>query len=163
MVYKRRMSQVRSPPNWDSRGKSCLLRKKIAFCRNFCIMSFRLFFSDASEPAGSETSLDYASADDSADAHNVFPRPQSIVIAGESATCKSALLLQYAYNAALRGMPCLYFKKRGDSSPSLFRLPGDDDSHHDEVLERICFKYVENTIQIRLAIEHCHLTKTKLH
>ncbi len=117
-------------------------------------MSVRLFFSDARDPAGAETSIDYASADDSADSRNHCPQPHSIVIAGESATCKSALLLQYAYNAALRGMPCLYFKKRGDSSPALFRFPGDDDSHNDEVLERICFKYVENTIQIRLAVEH---------
>ncbi len=116
-------------------------------------MSIRLFFSHASDPAGVEMSIADDSADDGLDARNYFPRPQSIVIAGESSACKSALLLQYAYNAALRGMPCLYLKKRGDSLPTFFHLPGTDESYHDEVLERICFKYVESTIQIRLAVE----------
>jgi hypothetical protein len=73
--------------------------------------------------------------------------PQSVVVAGES-TCKSALLLRYAYNAAARGLPSLYFKRRSESLPSL-SFSGSDDAHEEEALQRICFKYVDSTSQIR--------------
>ena len=111
-------------------------------------MSFRLFFSCADDISFSESNgggvvfNGYGSVPPR-------PRPQSIVIAGESLACKSSMLLQYAYSAAIRGFPSLYFKKRSDSSSSLFCISGPDDSLHEEALERICFKYVDDTSQIR--------------
>ena len=75
--------------------------------------------------------------------------PRSLVVAGDSSTLKSSLLLKYAYNAALRGCTSLFFtKQRLDAAASFPRVKED---LVDEVLERIRFKYVRETADIRFA------------
>lgn len=104
-------------------------------------MALRLLFVDSNVSEGEASNFQKMKIDP------YLCRPQSIVLAGES-QCKSALLLTYAYNAARRGFPSLYFKRRSDSlSPISFS--GSDDSQEEEALHRICFKYVEDTSQIR--------------
>jgi len=107
-----------------------------------------------------------ASASVAGRAHMFFPafsascatRPsaacgQALTLAGESTNAKTGLLLQYAYNAALRGCRSLIFSRQRPSPEA--PLPGPLPAN-EAALKHMVFKYVSCAQDIRKVLMELH-------